>query len=70
MKKKIGNIPCCAKLLKDPNAKILLKNVAFKLGAGPLKILTVTLKCARVGNLLFGFSSQLLFFVNERGICS
>ena len=35
---------CCAKLLQDPNSKISWLNVAFSLGAGPQKILTVTLK--------------------------
>ena len=42
--KKIGHMACCAKLFKDPKSIIFLLNVAFWLGAGPLKILTVTLK--------------------------
>ena len=41
---KIGHSENCAKLLKDLDSKVSLGNVAFKFGAGPQKILTVTLK--------------------------
>ena len=41
------HFPCCAKLLKDPTSKISLYIVAFSLGAGPQKMLTVSLTTAR-----------------------
>ena len=40
-------LPCCFKLFSDPNSKISLSNDAFSLGAGPPKIVTVTLKLAK-----------------------
>ena len=45
--KKNGHSQGCAKLFKDPKSKIFLWNVAFWLGAGPLKILTVTPKMGK-----------------------
>ena len=38
---------CCVKLLWDPDSKIACLHVAFSPVAGPLKILTVTLKWAQ-----------------------
>ena len=40
-------LPCCFKLFSDPNSKISLSNDAFSLGAGPPKIVTVTVKLAK-----------------------
>ena len=42
--KNVGQISCCSRLLWDPKSKILLSSDAFSLGAGPQKILPVTLK--------------------------
>ena len=44
--KNFGHMSCCTKLVWDHKSKISFWNVAFSLGAGPLKILTVTLKSA------------------------
>ena len=35
LKKKIGHMSCCSRLLWDPKSKILLWSVAFSPGAGP-----------------------------------
>ena len=41
----IGHSPSCAKLFMDPNPNFSL-NVAYKLGTGPQKMLTVTIQGA------------------------
>ena len=43
-REKIAHSASCAKLFKDPKYKIFLLNVAYSLGAGPQKRLTVVLK--------------------------
>ena len=59
-KKKLGTSACCAKLFKDPKSKTFLWNDAYYLGAGPPKILTVTLKWAK-NIVLFNICKQNLF---------
>ena len=33
----VGDMSCCSRLFWDPKSKILLRSVAFSLGAGPHK---------------------------------
>ena len=48
MKKKVGHLPSCTKLVEDLNSKISPFKVAYFLVARPEKILPVTLKSAKI----------------------